>query len=44
MQAHEKGLKVWGLVDNFSENMSTTTVLSNTAARQNLRTSWLHMH
>ena len=25
-----------GLVDNFSENMSTTTVLSNTAARQNL--------
>ena len=36
MQAHEKGLKVWGLVDNFSENMSTTTVLSNTAARQNL--------
>lgn len=36
MQAHEKGLKVWGLVDNFSENISTTTVLSNTAARQNL--------
>ena len=36
MQAHEKGLKVWGLVDNFSENMSTTTVLSYTAARQNL--------
>ena len=36
MQEHEKGLKVWGLVDNFSENMSTTTVLSNTAARQNL--------
>ena len=36
MQAHEKGLKVWGLVDNFSENMSTTTVLSSTAARQNL--------
>lgn len=36
MQAHEKDLKVWGLVDNFSENMSTTTVLSNTAARQNL--------
>ena len=36
MQAQEKGLKVWGLVDNISENMSTTTVLSNTAARQNL--------
>ena len=36
MQAHEKGLKVWGLVDNFSENMSTTTVLSKTSSRQNL--------
>ena len=36
MQAHEKGLKVCCFVDNFSENMSTTTVLSNTAARQNL--------
>ena len=36
MQAHEKGLKVWGLVDNFSENISTTTVLSSTSARQNL--------
>ena len=36
MQAHEKVLKVWGLVDNFSENMSTTTVLSKTSSRQNL--------
>ena len=36
MQAHEKGLKVWGLVDNFSVNISTTTVLSSTSARQNL--------
>lgn len=36
MQAHEKGLKVWGLVDDFSENISTTTVLSSTSARQNL--------
>ena len=36
MQAHEKGLKVWGLVDNFSENMSPTTVLSKTSSRQNL--------
>ena len=36
MQAHEKGLKVWGLVDNFSEHMSTTTVLSKTSSRQNL--------
>ena len=36
MQAHAKGLKVWGLVDNFSENISTMTVLSSTSARQNL--------
>ena len=36
MQAHEKGLKVWGLVDNFNENMSTTEVLSKTSSRQNL--------
>ena len=36
MQAHEKGLKVWGLIDNFSENMSTTEVLSKTSSRQNL--------
>ena len=36
MQAHAKGLKVWGLVDNFSENISTMTVLSSTGARQNL--------
>lgn len=35
-QAHEKGLKVWGLVDNFGENVSTTELLSNTSARQNL--------
>ena len=27
MQAHEKGLKVWGLVDNFNENMNTKEVL-----------------
>ena len=36
MQAHEKGLKVGGVVDNFSENMSPTTVLSKTSSRQNL--------
>ena len=36
MQAHEKGLKVWGLVDNFNENISTTEVLSKTSSRQNL--------
>ena len=34
-QAHEKGLKVWGLIDNFTQEVSTTETLSNTAARQN---------
>lgn len=35
-QAHEKGLKVWGLIDNFSPDVSTTEVLSHTSSRQNL--------
>lgn len=35
-RAHEKGLQVWGLVDNFSENISTTEILSRTSTRQNL--------
>lgn len=35
-QAHEKGLQVWGLVDNFNENISTTEILSRTSTRQNL--------
>ena len=35
-QAHEKGLQVWGLVDNFSENISTTEILSRASTRQNL--------
>lgn len=35
-QAHEKGLKVWGLIDNFTQEVSTTETLSSTAARQNL--------
>lgn len=36
VQAHERGLQVWGLIDNFSENIKTTTVLSSTDSRQNL--------
>lgn len=36
VQAHEKGLKVWGLIDNFTQEVSTTETLSNTAARQNI--------
>lgn len=35
-QAHEKGLKVWGLIDNFTEEVSTTEVLSKTSSRRNL--------
>ncbi len=35
-QAHGMGLKVWGLVDNFSENISTMETLSRTSSRQNL--------
>ena len=35
-QAHEKGLKVWGLIDNFTQEVSTTETLSSTAARQNI--------
>ena len=35
-QAHEKGLKVWGLIDNFTQEVSTTETLSNTATRQNI--------
>lgn len=35
-QAHAMGLQVWGLVDNFSADMSTTEVLSHTSSRQNL--------
>ena len=34
--AHERGLAVWALVDNFSSDMSTFEVLSHLASRQNL--------
>lgn len=35
-QAHEKGLQVWGLIDNFTQEVSTTETLSSTATRQNI--------
>ena len=35
-QAHDKGLQVWGLIDNFTQDVSTTETLSSTAARQNI--------
>lgn len=34
--AHERGLKVWGLVDNFTAEVSTMETLSRTSSRQNL--------
>ncbi|HIZ22384.1 MAG TPA: SH3 domain-containing protein [Candidatus Blautia faecigallinarum] len=34
--AHERNIQVWGLVDNFSVDISTTEVLSKTSSRQNL--------
>lgn len=34
--AHQNNLEVWALVDNFSENISTTQVLSTTSSREKL--------
>lgn len=34
-EAHEKGLQVWGLVDDFSPDMDNSVMLSSTAARRN---------
>lgn len=35
-QAHKKGLKVWGLVSNFSPDMSTQVLVASTKARTTL--------
>lgn len=35
-QAHEKGLQVWGLIDNFTMDVSTFEVLSRSSTRQNV--------
>lgn len=35
-KAHEKGMEVWGLVDNFSQEVTTYDVLSSTQKRINL--------
>lgn len=35
-QAHQKGYKVWGLVDNFTADVSTTETLSQLSSRQNI--------
>lgn len=35
-QAHQRGMQVWGLIDNFTVEVSTTETLSKTSSRQNL--------
>lgn len=35
-KAHQKGLEVWALVDNFSEDINTLEVLSHTTSRRKL--------
>lgn len=34
--AHQSGIEVWGLVDNFSDNVDQMELLSHTSARENL--------
>ena len=34
--AHDRGMKVWALVDNFSSSVSSLTILSNTRTRKTL--------
>ena len=35
-QAHAAGLEVWGLIDNFNDNVSTLAFLSDTTARNHI--------
>ena len=35
-KAHAKGLQVWGLVDNFSKDVQTETLLASTSTRRKL--------
>ena len=34
--AHQAGLEVWGLIDNFTNQVDTLAVLSNTQSRANM--------
>ena len=34
--AHQSGIDVWGLVDNFGENIDSMELLSHTSARENM--------
>ena len=35
-KAHQMGLEVWGMVDNFTETIDSKVLLSHTSSRQNL--------
>lgn len=35
-KAHDRGMEVWGLIDNFNENVSTLEILSNRSSRQHI--------
>ena len=35
-QAHDAGVEVWGLIDNFTNKIDMTAFMSNTAARTNM--------
>lgn len=35
-KAHEKGIEVWALIDNFNKNVKTEVLLSKTSVRQKL--------
>lgn len=35
-RAHEKGMEVWGLLDNFNPEISTYEIVSHTASREHL--------
>lgn len=35
-EAHEKGLKVWALLDNFSKDVQTETLMASTSTRKKL--------
>ena len=42
-QAHQAGLKVWGLLDNFTGDADTEAVLSRTTARRNLESKIVNL-
>ncbi len=41
--AHEQGIQVWGMVDNFTETVDTGAVLSDPVSRQTLIDNLIHV-